>query len=218
MKIAVLVPCHGDPKTGFAMSLASLSFHTGANLPGSALGFFTIASARLPKARGTLVEGALDWGADYLFFLDADHIFPANALLRLLAHSKPVAACNHPTRSDNPTPTTKTHQGELVYTTPEKVQKRLVEQVGFIGMGMVLVQAGVVRNLPRPLFAYEDDESGEDSFFCRRLTAAGVPILVDHALSAEVRHIHTIALGHEHTYREGGLNDVCAPPVPAAAR
>src|SRR3712207_5457752 len=53
----------------------------------------------LPCVRNALVKDALDFEADYLLWLDADHHFPENSLLRLLRHNLPVIACNQQKRS-----------------------------------------------------------------------------------------------------------------------
>ncbi len=40
-------------------------------------------ASMLPTLRNVLVEDALDWGANYLLWVDADHVFPPECLLRL---------------------------------------------------------------------------------------------------------------------------------------
>src|SRR5947208_1793411 len=40
--------------------------------------------------RNKLAQRAIDAGAEWLMFIDDDHTFPKDLLLRLLAHDKPV--------------------------------------------------------------------------------------------------------------------------------
>lgn len=204
MKVALNLPCHGDAKMPFACSLALLAQRTAKERPDIELGLFTIASSRLPKARNELAKTSLEWGADWLFMIDSDHSFPDDSLLRLLAHGHGAIGANQPTRSNHPEPTARAPGGGFIYTTPEKVAARSVEQVGWLGCGMLLVSSAVLAKLERPLFAFEGDEVGEDHFFCRRLIVAGVPLYVDHALSAEVRHLHTVELHHGVIKQPGG--------------
>lgn len=56
-------------------------------------------------ARNLLVEGMLDRSdATHIFFMDADMVFPAQALNRLLAADKPVISGTYFARSDTPIP------------------------------------------------------------------------------------------------------------------
>jgi hypothetical protein len=199
MKVAICLPSHGDPKMMFACSLAHLTYNTAQARPDIELGIFSVSSSRLPAARNRLVAEGEKWGADWLLMLDVDHSFPGDALLRLLAHGKDAIGISQPTRSDSPEPTARYQDGSFAYTTADK--KAAPEQVWWNGLAMLLVSAEALKKLERPLFAFDTDELGEDHFFCRRLIAAAVPLFVDHALSDECRHMHTIGLGHEHVRR-----------------
>ena len=63
-------------------------------------------------------------------------------------------------------------------------------------MGVMMVKREVFEKVEQPWFAIPYSTTGghyigEDVFFCRKAREAGYEILVDHALSQEVKHIGT---------------------------
>jgi hypothetical protein len=62
------------------------------------LKLFIVSSSLLPESRNRLVAEALNWDADYMLWMDADHVFPCDALLRLLGRSKLVVGFNYARR------------------------------------------------------------------------------------------------------------------------
>jgi len=130
--------------------------------------------------------------------LDCDHEFPANALVRLLEHKKPVIGINQPRRAP-PHSATAVAEGAIV----ESVGRDGLQEVESVGLGMCLLAMGVMDDLQRhaeatggdfwPMFKEEwpapNVHIGEDRYFCRRLREAGIPIYIDHTLSREVGHI-----------------------------
>ena len=51
---------------------------------------FSVSSSDLPASRTRLLQQAIAWQARYALWLDTDHVFPPDALLRLLRHKLPV--------------------------------------------------------------------------------------------------------------------------------
>src|SRR3954463_14399829 len=103
MRIAICIPRYGDTKGEFTVSLARMLVRTLSIPVGSPAGpvkfeieIFSTTSYDLPASRTGLLKRAMAWQARYLLWLDADHIFPPDALLRLLRHSLPVVGCNYP--------------------------------------------------------------------------------------------------------------------------
>lgn len=170
---------------GYAASLAMLMHKTGRERPDIEVGFFTIASSRLPTARNRLVESALNWGADAALLLDSDMTFPGDTLLRMLDHDLPVVAANCLTR-DAAEPTAKDAGGQAFASTKDSPP---LERMFWIGAAVMLVRAEALAKLQKPWFAFVGDTLGEDHFFCKRLHAAGVPLHIDHRLSMEVGHV-----------------------------
>lgn len=215
MRIAICIPVHGETKAAFTMSLARMLIATldstimvdgAAAKP--AIELFTKSNSMLAFSRQLLLHEAIGWRADYLLWLDADHSFPPDTLLRLLGHSKTVVGANYPARGGPSQPTA----GRLVdgqrlpvRTSPAIAAERPLEQVDSMGLGLCLVSAAALELLRRhqgrdviaPVFQSVMIEEGpdrvnvvgEDVYFFDQLRAAGVPVFIDHRLSMEVGHI-----------------------------
>lgn len=225
MKVALLIPYYGDPKARFVACLNDLMIRSmaarfdyqGAPEP-IELEAFMISSSKLPESRTRLLGSAMDWGAHFSLWLDADQVFPADALLRLLAHRKPVVAANYARRGWPTAPATlkRGADGKLdfVRTTREKAEAGELEQVEAPGLGLCLCDMRLFNDLHAhalkegrkhfwPLFLSAPiDEmgrvfEGEDNYFFRRLAEAGIPVFVDHGLSWEVGHVHEMVLTNE---------------------
>ena len=217
MKVAICIPTHASCQAGFVQSLANMIARTlaeGIEVEGTRvvpqLGTSVLTSSVLPRSRNRFVRDAMKAGADAMLWLDADHVFPDWTLLRLLGLPQEVVGITQPTRGRPTAPTAFQGDGARVYTTPELVERKAVEQVRFMGLGICLMRMGVMNKLALqaakegrdslfPLFdatmtANPDEIVGEDAFFCNRLAAAGVPIHVDHILSWHVGHIAALPL------------------------
>jgi hypothetical protein len=123
-----------------------------------------VSCSMLTESRHRLVAEALAWEADYMLCLDADHVFPADTLVRLLAHNLPAVGANYPRRFAPTAPTAAivpphAPHGEgthpkggggvnpnddesprtLLYTTRELAERGLVEPVAHLGFGVLLL-------------------------------------------------------------------------------
>ena len=217
MKIAICIPCHSTAPGAFVQCLAQMITRTmaqgvarGGERVTPQLNTSVLTSSVLPRSRNRFVRQAMAMGADYLLWLDSDHICPDWTLLRLLGIPQPVIGVTQPTRSDKPVPTAFQGDGARVYSTPELVAQKAVERVRFMGLGICLMDMSIINKLSLqaakekrtsifPLFdttmtENPDEIVGEDIFFCNRLDAAGIPIHVDHYLSWETRHIASLAV------------------------
>lgn len=129
LKVAITIPVYGMTHAKFTQSLANLLVHSlGADLrdaDGAPLRLeietFMVSCSMLTEARHRLVAEALAWGAERMLCLDADHVFPPDALLRLLAHNLPAVGCNYPRRFTPTAPTAAGAEGSL-YTTRAKAE------------------------------------------------------------------------------------------------
>jgi glycosyltransferase involved in cell wall biosynthesis len=198
VKIAVLIPIHGGARAGFTESLANLVSYSVREM-GADVQTSTLSLSNLSVARNQLLNRALQAGADYALKLDCDHVFPPNALQRLLAHGKEVVGINQMRRMPPHEPTA-IADGRLIQTTPENPPLQEVES---IGLGMCLMRMDVLAKLQRhadannyplwPLYREDWPEPdicvGEDRYFCARLKRANIPIHVDQRLSLDVGHI-----------------------------
>jgi hypothetical protein len=117
---------------------------------------FMVSCSMLTESRHRLVAEALAWEADHMLWLDADHVFPPDALLRLLAHNLPAVGCNYPRRFAPTAPTAAVEAAgaedaedvrHLVYTTREKAEAGEIEPVAHLGFGLLLLDMRVFDSL-----------------------------------------------------------------------
>lgn len=244
VKIAICIPCYGDTKAKFTQSLANMMIHfLSANITDAdekpiktELEVIMVSCSMLTESRHKLVAEAMFWGADYMLWLDADHVFPPDTLARLWAQNKAVIGCNYARRCIPTAPTAAKHISDeddrknLVYTTKEKTDAGEVEEVDHLGFGVCLMDMRIFDVLEAkaeekgeksflPLFRFETAENGigvigEDVFFFKKIREAGIPVHVDHALSWEVGHIHEQIMTNAHAVAQlDRWNDVKAKTV-----
>lgn len=225
MKIALCIPCHRQTESKFTQALTDMVIHTSqatifydGEQVTPELKLFIVSSSLLPESRNRLVAEALNWEADYMLWMDADHVFPCNALLRLLGRSKLVVGCNY-ARRHTPTAPTASKYGtddeiELLWTTQEKAEADEVEEVAHLGLGLCLIDMRTFAILDKvaeengeksffPLFRLDPTEdgirfTGEDVWFFKKLRDAGIKIFLDHELSWQVGHLHETVLTNAH--------------------
>lgn len=233
IRLAICIPVYAHTHAKFTLSMASAiaAFYEAkivdddGNDLARAVEIFMVSSSNLPESRTILLGDALKWQATHLLWLDADHVFPRDAILRLLSHGKDVVGANYPRRFTPTSPTAcridKTEDGEdyknLVYTTPEKAQAGEVEEVAHLGFGLCLMNMRVLDMLQDeadkttgnflPLFemaAAPDGKGliGEDVYFFNKCRKAGARIYCDHALSWETGHLYETILTNAHALRQ----------------
>ena len=157
---------------------------------------FVFGSSNVAYSRCRIAAAAMEWGADWLLWLDADHSFPENTLTRLLGRGRPIVGVNYRRRMEEVKYTAYAmRDGNLVPATPEGDG---IEQVEHMGMGVCLTHAEVFRRISPPYFHFDLREDGaqigEDVVFFGKVKAAGIPAFVDHALSREVGHMSEVEL------------------------
>jgi glycosyltransferase involved in cell wall biosynthesis len=191
MKVAIVTATHRHPTTPYVGSLSALLLQARDITPELELNYF-LRQGHLIDARNKLATKALEWGADWLLFIDDDMGFPPTTLAALLAHDKRVIGCNCATRGHPPLPTACRRRGdkfERVFTMPTDAG---IEEVSHIGLGVALIAADALRKLAPPIIQpYPvDDGSGprEDRFLFERLREAGETVWIDHDLSKHIQH------------------------------
>lgn len=227
MKLAIAIPCYGDTKAKFTQSLTTMLVHTAtAGLQDEAgqdiklqIETFMVSSSMLTEGRHRLVAEALAWEADYMLWLDADHVFPHDTFCRLWSHNLPIVGANYARRTTPTAPTAAYYdEGDPVakqlYTTQELAEAGKVEPCAHLGFGVCLMNMKIFDALQAhaeehgdgnflPLFKFEPTENkvgmiGEDVFFFRKCREAGIVPFVDHALSWEVGHISEVIMTNAH--------------------
>jgi hypothetical protein len=205
VKIAFCTPVYDSTKGRFARDLARLVCHTARAKPDWEMEFFYLRGSLLPYSRNALVAQALQWGADAIFWQDADHGFPPESLIALEAHALPIVGANYLGRAErleDALPAAVGLDGQRLWSTREKAGAGEVEEVVQLGLGLCLMRMSVLDDLRRalgrdiwPLFDTDMNPDparglrGEDRWFFDKLRENGIKAYVDHALSMKVGHI-----------------------------
>lgn len=201
VRIAICVPVRDNVTAAFSYSLAMLMKKCGeADLKVSL--HYNIGS-EVAMQRQQLVEEALERDPTHILWLDSDMRFPSDIINTLLAHNKEVVACNYSTRVEPQVPVAFLSEGDL----DDRLNKSKGKSSVFaVGLGCMLVNTKVFKDINKPYFAVEwnDDVTdlvGEDLYFCRKLAESGYEILIDNDASNKIAHIGTKA------YKLEDIND-----------
>lgn len=148
--------------------------------------------------RNKCVEQTLDAGADWLMFVDDDHVFGNNILLRLLGHDVPVVGALYLQRHMPFMPVAYEHKDESgVYhnvNLHNHGDNDLI-QVAAVGTGGMLIRSEVLKAMDKPIF--EHGRASEDLIFCDKVYELGLgPVYCD--LGARMGHIQPSALWPVH--------------------
>lgn len=146
-------------------------------------------------ARNSLCQHVLDSGADWLWFMDDDHTFAPEILLKLVRWEKELVVPVCLMRTQPFLPVTFSERLEddsngnaryLPVYYPEHDDSGLImlEAGGCAGM---LIHRNVIEAIEPPWFEY--GFASEDLIFCQKAQDAGFPLYCD--LSARVGHITT---------------------------
>lgn len=203
--IAVCTPARDMVHTMYSYDLVNMvAYHT----------LNTEDAVSLKISQGTLIANqraelsldAMREGCTHILFIDSDMRFPQDMIGRLLKHDLDIVATNCARRRMPTGPTAQLYkengERELVWTMPESTG---LQEVGSVGMGVMLIKANVFEALAEPWFEtpWRVDKRGyigEDVYFCQKATAAGFKIWIDHDVSKEIGHIGTFEFKHDHTW------------------
>jgi len=141
-------------------------------------------------ARNSLCEITLKEEFDWLWFMDDDHAFAPDILMKLLKHNKKLIVPVCLTRTTPFAPVTFTERvGDDRYLPiylPEQPESGLVELVAGGCAGM-LIHRSVIEAIEPPWFEY--GTASEDIIFCNKAKEQGFEIFCD--LSTRLGHITT---------------------------
>jgi len=146
--------------------------------------------------RNKLVKAALASGAEWLFFLDDDHAFEPDILLRLLAHEKPIVASLYLQRIKPFSPIAYEYYDDenRTYTSLDltKYEKNALVPIVAAGTGGMLIRSEVFRELKEPWFEVTEGIGSEDLPFCKKALEAGFEIFCD--LGTPLGHIDPVII------------------------
>jgi hypothetical protein len=142
-------------------------------------------------ARELVAEKALTLGCDWIMMWDDDMLFDWSSFLRLWRHQKPVVAALAFTAREPVQPViykiceeqganrdlVRKSQTILDYPKNKLITDDDIDGPIAFGFGMVLINANVFRQIPKPWF--HSTQCGEDWMFCIRCFDHGIPRYVD---------------------------------------
>ena len=138
--------------------------------------------------RNNIVRQALDQGSEWVLFLDDDHAFGPDLLLRLLAHDQPIVASLYMGRARPFAPIAygeKQDDGTyLPIQLPGLPESGLLAVVA-AGTGGMLIRSEIFRAVGEPWC--EHGRASEDLIFCDKAREAGFPIYLD--LATHLGHL-----------------------------
>lgn len=155
-------------------------------------------STFIPGARNSLVERALERGSEWILFLDDDHVWPSDHLMRLLKHDEMIVGSLYMRRQPPFVPLAFSHMDEDgTYTAIDltTLPGEGLLQVHAVGTAGLLVKSEVFRAIEYPWFEWGkvgNWEAGEDIIFCEKAREAGFNIYVD--LEAQLGHMAPSAI------------------------
>lgn len=148
----------------------------------------------LSVARQHMLDECRAEGFSHMLMLDDDMVFPPYLAHQLASHKKRCIGVNSLRKNpDYLHYTAKTVEGAWL----ESKGKTGLAEVGTVGLAMFLLDLDAVRKIPKPHFEVRWNEagqfySGEDMYFCRKLTGAGEKIWIDHDLSNQCGHVGSL--------------------------
>jgi hypothetical protein len=159
---------------------------------------FFSAAMPIDANRNQLTKQALDWGADYLLFLDVDQTFPPDMIGRMLdrlAADQQIGAVSGMAFKKGPPypPIFAKFNDALdpqIMASIDPVLHGDLILADVIGMGCVLVPRCIFELTPYPWFLYTVyDKTGEigvteDVYFCNRVQQLGFKIVVDSQINS----------------------------------
>lgn len=206
VKVAICIPSQGMWHADFGMSFSQMAVFMACNLfkPGQERSCIVLEkrSSMLPQSREEALEDAEMQGCTHALFVDTDQTFPADLCHRLIAHGKPVVACNVALKVHPSFPTARL-RGPTPYGIPltSGPEKHGLEKVWRVGSGVMLLEMATVKKLKRPRFELRwSDEGqryvGEDWYLCEKLEQAGIDIYIDHDTSRMIGHVGQYTFTH----------------------
>ncbi len=157
----------------FVQSLMNLQYPTVANID-----FTMVFGCQLPFARNRVVQEALQNESDYVFFIDADMVFPSDMLLRLLKHNVSMVNALAFRRTKPHYPCIfKWNEKEGCYETTSYTKGLL--EVDATGMAAHLIHIDVFKRMKQPWYYYRDHQFSSDLTFCENAKKLGFKILID---------------------------------------
>jgi GT2 family glycosyltransferase len=164
----------------------------------------------LDKARNVCVEDALNWGADYVLFLDDDVLPPDDGLVRLVMDALPVVGGLYFQKVPPYTPfVIRRKNRDKPWNLTDKLEwdkdfafnypRDQIVEVDATGLGFMLIRREVFETVKPPWFEMTQNY-GEDFSFCWKARQAGFKVYVD--TRVKCLHMTDLFIGEENVKQE----------------
>lgn len=147
--------------------------------------FYTscIGCSIIHEARNELVRQAYKYDFDAILMIDADMVFPADTLNRLIDHDKPIVGVLYSSRVKENLPNVFDYRPDKnQYIRKPLMRNTGLHKVDAIGTGIILIKREVIEAVRSPYFFFSSDFS-EDINFCHRAKECGYDSYCDTDLS-----------------------------------
>lgn len=188
----------------------------GMQLPSEPIQKVFARSAVISENRNAITKHALDSGADWVLYLDDDHILTRDVLTHLLAADKDVVSAHYVQRQAPFAPVAMSAElpnGRFMKLALEPTQTGLLS-VAAVGAGCMLVKRRVLEALEAPYWTLgqiHPSSWGDDLHFCSRVRKAGFEIFID--LDNPVGHLMTGTVWPSHSVSQGWVTNYAADPT-----
>jgi len=172
-------------------------------------------SAVISENRNHITQEALRLGADWVLYLDDDHVLRHDTLTKLLEADKDVISAHYTRRCPPFWPVameTELPNGTFIYKGLNPDEKGVIP-VAAVGAGALLVKRPVLEALKPPywpLGQISPASWGDDLHFCSRVRKAGFEIHVD--LDNTLAHIMTGCVWPEYDPKNGWMAKFAQDP------
>lgn len=188
----------------------------GVQLPPEPIQKIYARSAVISENRNNITKHALDSGADWVLYLDDDHVLSRDVLTRLLAADKDVVSAHYTQRQPPFAPVAMSHElpnGGFIKLALDPTQKGLLS-VAASGAGCMLVKRRVLEALEPPYWTLGQINAaswGDDLHFCSRVRKASFEIFVD--LDNPIGHLMTGTVWPTRTDAKGWIANFALDPT-----
>lgn len=160
-------------------------------------------STDIPGARNMLAQRAMDVGAEWILYVDDDHVFAPDLLMNLLAHEQPIVSALYLRRAGDHSPLAFSHRDPdtKLYVPIDLTQLpgEGLLKVRATGAGGLLIRTEVFRAIDSEPTWFEhgrvhgtDWNAAEDIIFCEKAQRAGFDVYVD--LDSPIGHMAPSAI------------------------
>jgi len=196
-KLAVLIPHTGEVSSEWTLMFRELMLPPGSQI-------FMSRGMPIDVTRESMVKSALDFGFEWIFFLDSDVIVPRDALQKLFSHGLPLVCGIYKAKKPNgffwaAWMRGKTPEGKEAFVPVADWNGRLFE-VDVTGAGCMLVNRSVFDDIRKktdlPFFVWGKERNptlldklnapdplmrdvSEDFWFCMLAKHCGIRIIID---------------------------------------